>query len=249
MEEQNAQITEDSEPSECTEKLVHLFAQIRKLAQQDPQLEAYIEKYPNNPDKIAERRHQKKTQALISAIKSGNPTVVENLCKDIKNLNITGSNNPLGQAVIADNIEIAEILIYAGADVNYKPNRNFSVAVDIKSPEMLDFLIQNNVDLNLGTVHGRNLLMQRVEQSDIEMVKKLVKHFDIEGLWYETTPLLKAIINNDFNMVKTLLELNADANHRTREDAPLELALQNGYEDIANLLRRHGASDVVPKNY
>lgn len=237
------------------------FDEILNVAKlNNPQLYEFIKQYlPSNAQTSSEDRGIN-AKPLIDAIKSCDFEAVENeiiKVKEAGGLDIPGANNPLGHAIIADNTQIVGLLLQSGADINFKPIRVASAIIEVRSPKMLKFLAKNGADLNLGTVNGQNLLVQRIEQSDIafggqkqdeniSMIKAFAEYFDIDEPCQNLTPLMRAVISENYDIVKALLDLGAEPNITTKKrETALSIAIDKGYEDIAVLLRSRGATEVA----
>jgi len=56
-----------------------------------------------------------------------------------------------------------------------------------------------------------------------------------------TTALHLATSKEHTKIVELLIGAGADVNCKNREGTPLDIAVEKGYKDIAELLRKHGA--------
>lgn len=215
------------------------FDSILQLAEAYPELQEYIKKFPKNPIKKLELIGKEKLSRLLRRIERHDESgVIESLKEGFTTLDIEGMS-PLGQAIIVNDIPIAKLLIEAGANVNFKPNNKFSALVEIRSAEMLEFLIDQGADLDSATYNHRNLLFQKSDNNDTDplLIKTLAKHFDInEPSFNKMTPLMNAVLNGHIGMVKTLLESGADPRIQTESGTALQIALANELDDFVSLL-------------
>ena len=60
--------------------------------------------------------------------------------------------------------------------------------------------------------------------------------------WHKRTPLHYACLNRNLHSIQVLLDHGANVNHKNgKGQKPLEVALKEGYLDVAALLLRYGA--------
>lgn len=91
---------------------------------------------------------------------------------------------PLELAIITTNLETAQLLVNAGADVNasyYKGSSIFAnktsllyQAVERNVVKQIEFLIKNGADVNLADDHGNTPLHRAAKANNIEVVKLLL---------------------------------------------------------------------------
>lgn len=80
----------------------------------------------------------------------------------------------------------------------------------------------------LGTADYRATLVENGAEVDA--------HHDRDG----RTPLYFAALEDSIDVVRFLVENGADVNPRSAFGTPLDIALSNGYEEVANYLRSQG---------
>jgi ankyrin repeat protein len=117
---------------------------------------------------------------LLKEIKKGNIEGVRHLLStDNKKTNeYSGTLTPLHQAAYYSQLEIAEILIQHGADVNAKGGRhNFSpifISVSKDDINFLKLLIKNGADINLKDDLNKTPLICAAQDDNLESVKVLL---------------------------------------------------------------------------
>jgi|WetSurMetagenome_2_1015567.scaffolds.fasta_scaffold42614_3 ankyrin repeat protein len=89
-----------------------------------------------------------------------------------------------------------------------------------------------------------NLLVAAEKGYHSEIERLLVKGADIECSTFDgATPLIYAVVNNNYSTVISLLAYNADVNKiTTASETPLLIAVKGNYPDIAEALIRNGAN-------
>jgi len=149
-----------------------------------------------------------------------------------------GPRSPLFRAVQHGNIELAQLLIKSGADVNEGKLTPLSEAVFRRDVDMTRLLIQNGADVNKDNVSGDRkaerapltnailgswILGRRVE-AEIEIVKLLVENGANVNHCWKRTPLTSAILEARIDIVKLLIEKGADVNKNDKGDGtPLQI--------------------------
>ena len=138
-------------------------------------------------------------------------------------------NTPLYAALLSMHKEVSELLVAKGADVNIKQENGETIlhqVIDARLPtgfyplEIAEWLISNGADLNAEYDHG-------------------------------VTPLFLAVQAWREEAVQLLIDNGADLNIISRfalwgfEDAtPLDWAIEEDFDEIADLLRKHGGKTV-----
>ena len=192
--------------------------------------------------------------SIHEAVRKGNIEAVKQHLDSGTDVNLKGDQmkwTPLHWAAYWGHMEIAEILLSAGADVNaYNP----SGAINEKD-------YNRGTPLNIATIQGHqvvaNLLRKHggfggsedsiwiaAQADDLEAFNKHLENgedLDIEEDISGGTLLHKAASSNSFLVVKRLIQLGVDANPKDgRNRTPLDLAVTFGRDNTAEFLRNNG---------
>ena len=126
---------------------------------------------------------------------------------------VTGTT-ALMLATKSDRVDIAHVLIRAGADVNSRSSSGYSalmLAAESAHSDIGKVLIEAGADVNTSNSNG-------------------------------DTPLILGVVKNSVDFVRMLIAAGADVNKTNiNGSTPLTVAQQYGYVDIANLLYQAGA--------
>ena len=121
-------------------------------------------------------------QSLIDAVSTKNLVKVRQILKDkAYNLNETNNdqNTPLHLAVQQNEIEIAKLLIDAGANVNLQnqiQDSSFLYAGAEGKTEILDYMLQHSqIDFTVVNRFGGNALIPAAEKGHLENVRLLLE--------------------------------------------------------------------------
>ena len=157
---------------------------------------------------------------------------------------------PLCWAAKLGNLEIAEMLIAGGADAN---DGSLAQAVGAKRRPMAELL------LSKGARPGGDPLVQAAMDGNVELASLLIcKGADVNAKGvdvingrpgiddcgkkdYGETPLYVACERGRLEVVKLLLEHNANVNLKSRYGSPIQAAAEMGHEEIVKLLLARGA--------
>ncbi|MBA7699526.1 hypothetical protein ES703_108223 [subsurface metagenome] len=209
-------------------------------------------------------------EKLFKATTKGDIELVKRALKDGANINTTTKNGLSSLHIAASKgfIEIAKILIKNNANVNLKDREGWTplyYAVKNNKLTMAKFLIDNGADIDESLMKSRysKTVMQfwkyinkrrglylhyYAEIGDIQQVKKFItagSNINREdGLG--DTPLIIAAGDNNYNIVKLLLEHGADPeiSPYTTACPALEIALHAKNFEIAKLLIEKGKASV-----
>ena len=168
---------------------------------------------------------------LFYAGDAGWKNVVELLIAKGADINARGAqrSSALESAAWLGRSDVAGLLIAKGADVNARDESDYiplHPAAKNGLVEVVEMLISKGSDVNAKTTWGETPL-----------------HSAISGKtpWYSTTP---TTLDGKTRVVRVLIANGADVN---AQDAwggtPLKMAQENGYTEIAELLREHRAKE------
>jgi ankyrin repeat protein len=146
---------------------------------------------------------------------------------------------PLGAAAHVGNRQIVRFLLSQG------------VALDIFAATVLgwksqvEWLLDEDPDLvNAPGAHQIPLLSHAVAAGQREIVELLLERgADIDGGRVSHTALHAAAFFGHAGLAELLISRGADLQARDHQNrTPLQIAVENGQEEVAALLRRHGAA-------
>ena len=191
---------------------------------------------------------------LISASGRGDVRAVERLLEQDASVDARDEigRTALTAAAYSNRLNVARLLVEAGADVNAKDETQQSAYLIATSevgddPRLLELTLRNGAN-SLDSYNGTGLI-RAAERGHVRVVERLlqtgieVNHVNDLG-W---TALLEAIILGDggrshTEVVRLLLRAGADVNLADGEGVtPLEHARQRGYEKIVRILQSAGA--------
>lgn len=112
----------------------------------------------------------------------------------------------------AENIEIAKILIENGADVNLKGRSGMiplTLFCEFSNEELVEFHIKNKADVNSKDNNNITPLMVTTNKNIALMLIQNEADINARNYCGETT-LMMTVYDNNFDMVKLLLENNVD---------------------------------------
>jgi ankyrin repeat protein len=205
--------------------------------------------YPQDFDKLANAVVNKDLNALDSLLESG------------IDVNVTEEDRAATVLLISSSFkgyeDIVALLISRGADVNFigKDGRTPLMWAAGTSLETTKILLENDADIKASANDGMTAFIQssfgilsKKVTTDV-MNLLLIQGADINSSltgkeapgW---TALLFASVNGDKELVEYLITNGANVNHTSDEGTTaLSLAKQEKYDDIVNLLKKHGALD------
>jgi ankyrin repeat protein len=125
-----------------------------------------------------------------------------------------------------DCVETARILIENGADVNAVSIAHMTpllYALIDEHYELAEFLIESGADVNIKEASGVTVLGVSIVTMNKEMYKIIIPKCDVETVNLfigEHTPLHRAVIEQDLELVKLLIDQGADPTIRSRPRTP-----------------------------
>lgn len=191
-----------------------------------------------------------KITPLMKASWDGENAIVEILLAAGAKVNATASDDgatALMSAVTRGHIDVIHTLLKAGADVSPKNTYGFNAfttAVAAGNEEVAGMLLAAGAKLNEGA-HMLTPLQFAASAGNVNMIRFLVSHgadVNYGAKKGEQTALLSAIYGAHAEAVKTLIELKASVNTKTKDgDTPLTAARKGDQEDIIAILKAAGA--------
>ncbi len=178
----------------------------------------------NDPKYNIEKTDWLGHNALYWAAECGNLKIAEILIsKKMKDDQRMYDHSALMRAVVNNDIEMAKLLIKSGSNVNYIDDNKLGIdfiltcAVENGNIEMVDLLLANGVDVN-GGINANEWRAENI-------------------------PLNKAVLNNDIEMTRKLLDHGANAcwqfNKNGYHITLLTYARMNGDDNMFQLLKKH----------
>jgi len=169
---------------------------------------------------------------------------------DLRAKEIKVGDSPLHSAAWRGHPDVAELLIARGVDVNvlnrmaYTPLHS---AAAFGNTEVAKLLIAKGADKNARNQDGWTPLHLAVglgHQDTAALLLDLGADPNLRDAFFQATPLHWAAGLGRKEMVALLLDKGADPNLRNRDGkTPLSLSLDIRRDDIAQLLRQHGATE------
>ncbi|MFP4288600.1 MAG: ankyrin repeat domain-containing protein [Bacteroidales bacterium] len=164
---------------------------------------------------------------LMEATIQRNNRIMTYLIRNDANLEIKANNGAtaLMVAVNADNIRGARLLLEANANPNISDiegNTPLMKTINLgKNPDMIALLVEFGADVNAKGLDGTPVLMAYPYRDRIPVYKELIAHeadlniTNAEG----QTPLIKAVLEGNLEMVKILMEHGANPHIKDDFDA------------------------------
>ena len=167
---------------------------------------------------------------LVDAVKQRHHDAVRALLKqrvDVNTPEVDGTT-ALHWAVRADDREIAQLLLGAGAKAN-AANRYgvtpLSLAATNGSAAAIEMLLKAGADPETANAEGETVLMTAARTGSVDSVRVLAArgaNVNAKESWLGETALMWAAAENHAAVVRALVELGADFNARSEvEDAPV----------------------------
>ncbi len=161
---------------------------------------------------------------------------------------------PLEMAIRKRNIEMAQILLDSGADLNHvKENGNtiFHRAATINSNKNIDFLLSKGLDINVRNNKGITPLHIAAEKGYTSVIEQMINNgadpFAIDNNNYMPMHIHQFVYKSDKEKVAWLLSkgVNVNMNQVEHNVAPIILAAANGDLDMVKFLHEKGADLTI----
>lgn len=198
---------------------------------------------PGGVSALAKAISYKKNRIAKILLEKASKAEIENWSKEKR------FDEMLCDAAYSGNLEMCELLLKAGANVNGKGT--FSTSLQTASrynhPEIVKLLLDHGADLEQKDYEGNTPLILAASQGNMEIVKMLLAHGAAiqaknNGGW---TALMQAALFGRTKTLKFLLENGANANDKAENErniTVLMLACDSGSEESVKLLLEHGAN-------
>lgn len=231
------------------------------------------QKYKTPLDYAKERKHSDIINYLTPIVESSTSPAeaFKSLIKNIKNNNVVGALKDIPLLPQANAfgskgrtaahyaiklksedaaISVLKALIEQGVDINYQDKYKRSpiyMAIRLKRTKIIEFLLQNDADINQKGYKGWTPLMAAISRGQLESVKAMSAYpFDLTVIsssagWpiftYITNTKHKAKDKDQAAIGKILIEKGADIEVRSRSGkTALMLAAENGKFHVAKML-------------
>ena len=176
------------------------------------------------------------TAELAQAAGEGSYEKVQALIYKGANVRRAGGEAAIG-AVRAKNAEVLKVLLDKGAELKGYRNNNLTpllIAANLGADDVVRLLLERGADINETNGEGWQ-----------PEVRPLEVHPDANSQW---SPLHAAVQGNHLETVKILIEKGAKLDVRDgRGCTPLAYAENEFYTEVAELLKKAGATPVDPK--
>lgn len=196
---------------------------------------------------------------LAKAVMNKDTTTVNQLLAGGIDVNVRDEHTDATVLMVASSYSgyanMIELLIQRGADVNAQSNDGKTALMWAagNSPDAVEMLLNHRANVKLKMNDGMTAFLQsifgvlsgKVSTSVCDLLLKKGANINAELTstaamgW---TALHYASINGDVELVKYLIRKGANVNHKSAEgSSALFLAKQNGYKEVAVILRKAGA--------
>ncbi|MEI7597535.1 MAG: ankyrin repeat domain-containing protein [Bacteroidota bacterium] len=168
--------------------------------------------------------------------------------------------SPLYSAYTNNHLDVAELLIKNGANVNFNDSNNIiptpiNYAIEKNNPDLLRFFIKNGADVNFNGKTDNELIpiYQTIKSKNYELLQILIENkanLNIKGsIWGSVTPLTYSLNKKDIKSFKILVDAGADLNLAVNnaEETPLICAIRVKNTEAINILIQKGADINKPR--
>jgi len=166
---------------------------------------------------------------VADAAMQGNREAVRGLLKQAADVNAAQGDGmtALHWAASKDDVEMAQMLLYAGANVRAATRLGgitpLWMAAQNGNARMIEMLLEAGADANSAALTGVTPLMLAAASGSIDAIKALAEHnadLNAKEATYGQTPLMFAAAFDRADAVKLLIERGADANVATKIRMP-----------------------------
>ena len=167
--------------------------------------------------------------------------------EDFETINIHKANKVIEWAFKDDRIDILDILIAKGADINFTNYNGYTLLDSVAisgTPLLAEYLLKNGADINTRNKNGRTPLHLAVDRDKLSIVQYLVANgADVNaGDKHGNTPLHFAVRNKYLAAVEYLVKNGADVNASDKYgNTPLLIAVRTYKLSIVKYLVEKGA--------
>ena len=176
------------------------------------------------------------------------------ICKNIFNV-------LLHYSIILNKFKFIKLMLEKGADINILSGYKSAVDNAIINCDLytVKFLVSKGAvltfDIPKNPIYNHSSLITAIKSSKLDIIKYLVeeKHIDV-NCWeysfdkktYINSSLMCAVLTNNIESVRFLVEHGADVNDYNYEDySALSLAVKNNNQEIVEYLIEHGADGNI----
>lgn len=191
-------------------------------------------------------------EPLVSAVKQGDRLAVQGLLATGSDVNVLDKGvdkTPLMEAVATNNLELVQLLLGAGAQVNARNEYGQTALMELgdeATPELVRTLVTAGARLNLRDKDGDGALLNLARWGKADTLRALleagaqVNARNNDG----ETALMLAAAAGESEKVKALLAAGADVNRRNKDGrTALKQAQENEHADVVGILLAYGAND------
>ena len=154
---------------------------------------------------------------------------------------------PLHNAASSGNVEVISYLLQNGMAQHLEDTDMYDftplyLTVDAGHLAAMNFLLGRGANVNTRDVYLWTLLHRAAFRGYTRIATELLPRISVEGRAQDNwTPLHEAAYEGQFDIVKILVEYNANRNVTTRTgETPVDLAMASNRQDIAEYLRNAG---------
>jgi ankyrin repeat protein len=193
---------------------------------------------------------------LLCAIESGNPDVLQLLLDHNADVHIDNKGNtPLHFSAEDGNLKIAQLLLERNVDVNSRNDNGstpFLKALETGNLDVAWLLLDHNADVHMHDNEGNTPLHCAAYSGLLEVSRKILDRSAIAEAnscnYHGSTPLLLATEEGHADVVRLLLDFNADVYARDGDgDTVLHCAALGGHLEVVQILLELNL-DVNPRN-